>query len=1552
MSIPALISPSENAIRAQFASRPTLEGVAQQLLTTAINEKYPALNIDLARTWLATPDAYGYGSLVPLMSRVMDYLATGTALDLGPFYAWPHYLADEQGQRLGLHSARPDMKVIEALIKELAWSLPISLQNALSDYWEELADTGVSRWRWFSEVLQDTLSMAVARQNNLSDLARDTLNQVIQCPEFEHRSRRYGENVTHAYCLEATLTSNSAISSRLSSAFMLVRSGQILMCQADGNIRSFPTRDAAITDEGQRISQIWAVDKIGIKCYESDGNIFEIQAATVLNQQLADLGALKLPASIGLEALQTVYLARTDPVHSLLDPPRGSPQMLEALKAHLPDWLQHAPAADQALYRRYTVDLARAKKNSAGQTFLTGIADIRTFAAGALIEQMRREQSRVEPPTRGHISSDFYNPNDIELTFLTVAGFPGTVGIIEPVTMSLTDLALRNLVGRPQGVLLLRHRFGWVLPVWLTPDYIVRKGGLIEQVNIGKTYPEKLSAELLSHTADALRREQIFAEQLRVQLPLQALESSLKQENGLTALGARYVAALMQDETEQQHVEGVAVVIRHLALVRKPGAHPDVVSNMFIIEPADTAFGPHLLYRPLYSPALHEFSSRAALLQAIATPGVLQTSVLIWLSDSARQIYADGGFQQPHYVRFGLGSDFAPIETPLPASLSTNGSNDELLQYLHQGKLLQFLYGSNARALLDQADRSAVSNSESRWGVLLEGGGLLFNTLLLPLLRGPAMLTGGLLSLIAAADKDIPALNSADPVTRELAAVDMLLGLGMLLFQASPSFTPERPRLAHGVWEQSVRSRIPVRVAQQWPEPPPPTVTDGKVLLAGELPKSASTTLDFSFASASNRLSPSQRLQLSRLQVAYTAPLPPPTLKGVYVINREWHALVDGNLYRVEGAASNELVIVDPQDSNHLGPRLEWSQDRWTMDLHLRLRGGMPPKRIAEMRQKKNQRTVQLKADLDRLLAEQEARLKEITITQSVMERGQQDPRFSASERALQRQRFDSVLKAQLETYQHMLESNQERTELQIAIPPDTMAFLMENVIIAGRKSALVAEMDRDALYEKWAQFIVRGPALRQAVAADRPGFNQFVKALVEINERAIHWLELKERYLEELYNLGEAGAERFSRLSRFRSFEERCALCLKAMQLHTLRHPSVKIWDSTLLDNLEAVLNPLQEQVRTHVDLATFDFSPGERLQVLDSLVKHYGKALDALCGISIVNADELDGDYFPKMLALVDDLYQTATQQLAGEIRPPAKPRKHPPKSTPAQAGKPLKRVIKTRNRGSLIGELKPPEGDRLVEVIEMRSEENNQLLATYSQQGDEWDEITPKPARPPAATRPLSQVKGEARKLFSQLEEHLKRAESYKKISKYPQELEEVLKHEADRLDNMATELEQSIRALPEALRLEADQSLVTDMRSGAARLMHKARELRAQLSLELPPTHGNLQYLLEQDLVEIGRPGARVKLSGERKDFIQEYAISKAGGTPLWCAHFHYGAADTPKSNYNVAHLKRWDQRKLSYYSLLAEAQSPQATINVHHGLIGKDLAERWFLPLAL
>ena len=184
-SSPPVLGPLANTVNAQFASRPTLASVTQHMLTAALSEKYPSLSIDLASVRLATPREGGGWELTLLMPLVLNYLANGTALSFRPIHNQSYFLSDERGNWLAPAQGSLDMPVVEALIKELPLSVPIGLQNALSDYWAANADTGHSRWRWLSDVLKDSLSMRVLEQDNENSLIGDTLNQVIQCPEYE-----------------------------------------------------------------------------------------------------------------------------------------------------------------------------------------------------------------------------------------------------------------------------------------------------------------------------------------------------------------------------------------------------------------------------------------------------------------------------------------------------------------------------------------------------------------------------------------------------------------------------------------------------------------------------------------------------------------------------------------------------------------------------------------------------------------------------------------------------------------------------------------------------------------------------------------------------------------------------------------------------------------------------------------------------------------------------------------------------------------------------------------------------------------------------------------------------------------------------------------------------------------------------------------------------------------------------------------------------------------------------------------------------------------------
>ncbi|MDP9780402.1 dermonecrotic toxin domain-containing protein [Pseudomonas fluorescens] len=1548
------------SVSLQFASRPTFEEVAQRMLEQAIKEKYPSLTFDLSKTRLATPDPASRGfTLQPFMPRVLDYLALGSPLDFTERGGRRCFLSDTPPRELSPQDGKLDIKVIEKLLLELPWTVPIGLADALTRYWNAGVDTNnnTSRWRWLSDALKNTLSIRSLQQTGLTDPAREALDQIVRWPEREQRFRRNNPSPVYAYSLETKVTRDGSSSVLTGSEILLTycKNGAtvFLLCSPGGAVQSFASLEAFNSHWGARIASRYVVDTLTCQRNEISGNAFDTQAAMLLEQQLADLNAVQLPSRIGLQDLSTLYQELSDPARYLLDEPQLTPETAARIEPLLPDWLKQASIVDQTKFQHYSLTLASAKKRHQGRTFLSDIEDIKAFAAAALLKQM--QQTNDSHSDKAQASQ--YQPDDVELTFSVAAGYPGTSGIIEKRKMSLTELAIANLVARPSANLVLSHRLGLTLPSWLTPDFITRKNGLIEQVDIGTTYPRYLQQRLLDDVPQAQERQRLFAEQIPAQLPLEALKQMLNHENGVTRQGLGLVEALLNPDTSSQQVGGQSVVIRHLAFLRKPEAHPDTVSNMFIIEPEDVKTGPHLLYRPLYAPSLQEFPTRQALLQAIATAGDLQKSILTWLPDAARPIYANGGFQEPHIVRFFQGDEFNLPEKPTPATLAIDSVNDELRQFLHNGELMQYLYGSNARALVSQADRNSVSNSESRWAVLLEGGSLLFNTLLMPLLRGPAMATFWLWSLMASASHDIPALSSEDPVTRELAAVDLLLNLGMLVHQFPAISAPSRTPLPETLKEQAMRAPAPRPIPEQWPAPAAPSILEGPVALPGAHFADASRQLDLSFASTRQRLTAEQRTRIQRLQVPRPASLPEPIkygpYTGLYVIQNKWHGLVEGMLYRVSPESDGSATIVDPQaprDPAKNGPVLQSdNQGNWSMDLRLRLRGGMPPKRLAEMRRLKTQRAAELGQYLKDYYATEADQQRALDIAQEIMTRTQAG-NFTEAQRADKRARFYKLLQEQTDGYLRLLDNVSEYASLDMQLPSGIVPALMENVINNARKAFLISEFDLTALDAAYSQFTQNRSALETNVVHNLAEYFNYLDALSDINDRSIHWLGLRDRYLDALLNLDAAGAQAFERLTRDRPLGERTVLATKALQLPTLAALIFKDPDSDLPDSLHKVTQLLMEQARSQSDLSTYELPPSEQLEVLESLVEHYGAALDTMQGMKALNAGEMDTSYFGRLFRLVEGLYEDASTKLAAEIKPEPQPRIRPPKRSRTPSGRPQKKVIKTRKSGVLIGDLKPAGTSLPIDVVELRAEVDDRLLATYSQHDDVWDIVEVQRPAPTPRTRSVKTIKAEARKLLGQLENGLLNTERYKTQCRFPQEIEEIMNNEAGRYRRLSEELERAFTGSTSP-RTAAEQKLLDELANAVSRLTTRGSELRTELSLKLPPTNSNLQYLFEKNLIQVARLGERTALKGERKDFLQEYAINDRDGWPLWYAHFHYEAADTPKADYSVAHLKTKEQRREHYHSMLAKAKSPYAVVNVHRGQIGRPLAQSKFLPLA-
>jgi len=1554
-------SPAGNAstqaqnVSLQFAGRPTFEQIALSTLDQAIKKENPWLPLDLSKVVLATPNKINGWTTTPFMTLVVDYLATGTPINFTEWSSLGCFLSENMPHPL--RAGASDISKLEKLLLELPWTVPIGFEDALVRYWNADIDPhqGTSRWNWLSGVLRNILQIRGLQQSNLSKQAAEIIDQITRWPIDKQRLLADSQAPVYAYSLKSTLIHGGSRTEISGSEILLSRATKggtlLLLCSPDSAVQSFDSLEAFHRRWSDLIANKYLVDSVTCTRYEIAGNVFDTQAALILEQQLTELRAVELPSRVGLQDLRTLYHELSDPARYLLDTPYPTPQMAQLIEPVLPEWLKKASAGDQAKFQHYCLVLAAAKKRSPGQTFLSDIKDIRAFTSRALLERMT--QTNDSWPTKAPPTS--YNPDDVMLTFTVAAGYPGTSGIIEKKTMKLTELAINNLVARPSGNLALSHRLGLTFPEWLTPAYITRQGGLIEQVDIGATYPRYLQQKLFDDLPTL--RQQRFAVQVPTELLLEALKQTLEDEPSMTRQGLGLLEAVLQLDADDQQVDGRPVVIRSLAFLRKPKSHPDIVTNMFVIEPQDVETGPHLLYRPFYSPSLMEFPSRQALMAAISVDGELQNSVLTWISDTARPVYANGGFLEPHIVRFLPGDEFELPEKPGPATLAIGGDNNELLQLLHNGELMQYLYGSNARALVAQANRDSVSNAESRWAILLEGGGLLFNTLLmLPILRGPLISVAWLWNVIAVAGQDIPAMHSEDPTERELATVDFLLNFAMLGHQALSLGEPVPKPLPRGLQDQAMRPPAPRIIPEQWPKPALPSVVEGPVYLPAEHAQVAFDNLDFSFASTRRRLTPEQRARLQRLTVPRPAVLPAPLAygpyTGMYILNSKWHALIDGELYQVD-TWDGTVQIIDPHNPARRGPPLRSDgQGNWSVDVGLGLRGGMPPKRIDEQRRLNDRRRTEIEAQTRAFFDERGDLAKELTIIHSLLKTLENSPPPDEKRIALMRKKYYSLIEKRAGAALKILDQEPESIKLKQPIDPRNILQISESLIEIGREAILCIEqdlLDLDAARISFKR--TSWPDLQKKIADDPQSFYRFSAQVYELDERFIYWMELEHRSLDALLNRGAAGQEAFDRLTRNRTVAKAKSLATKAVQAGLgamLASPS---------GGLKTIGSSLMEQIESHSTLWSYDFS--ERFEVLESLSEYYGKALDALQIVKALHADEMDLAYFDRLVTLIDGLYEEVSQELATDIKPEPKPRPRAPK----RPRNPQKKVIRTRHNGVLVGDVKPagervlrgglyPDGTTLpIEVVELRSEKNDQLLGTYSLHEDGWDLVKEERPIPPPKTRPVSEIKGAARKLLGQLEQLLQNSKRYKAQCRYPQEIEEIMNNEADRFRTIAQEFEQTLKtttATPDP----RDQTLIQQLTKAAAELTAQGGYLRTELSLKLPPTEGNLRYLFAKELIQVSKLDSRKAMSGDRKDFMQEYAINDRNGYTLWYAHFHYGKANTPKADYSAAHLKTKEQRRESYHSMLAKADGHYAVVNVHRGRIGKPLAEKWFLPLDL
>ena len=448
------------AIHKRFAHRPSFFSVVFNALRDRIMEHYPTLEIDLRDVKLASPHPDGGWEFKLLSNVATEHVLNPQLLDLSPRRELPFYLTQNIPTRL--KSPAPlyilDMQVIANIIAALPSTLYIYFQQALADHWSESDTQGSNRWQWFGEFLKGQMMAAAASRSDLDPTQRDMLSLVAAWPERLARLSR-STPVTGASFIETTLKSAGKEERLLTPDLLLIRGKQVLLYGVAGTIELFDSIDAFGKAWGLRMQRRFEFDSISWRRNEPDGNVFEQQAGLILNQQLEDLGTMKFQCQ-SERALERRLDTLTAPALLFSKVPEATPAQLEQVRTHLPEWVTQASVADRFAYHRHLQDMAQVLKQNQGRSFNEGIASIHTFSRDALRRQMRTDHGDQDP-------------DDVMLDFSVAAGYPGGAGFIGHVKMSLTELALKNLAGKPKGTLKLSSKSGKALPNWLDADYVL-----------------------------------------------------------------------------------------------------------------------------------------------------------------------------------------------------------------------------------------------------------------------------------------------------------------------------------------------------------------------------------------------------------------------------------------------------------------------------------------------------------------------------------------------------------------------------------------------------------------------------------------------------------------------------------------------------------------------------------------------------------------------------------------------------------------------------------------------------------------------------------------------------------------------------------------------------------------------------------------------------------------------------------------------------------------------------------------------------------------------
>lgn len=1476
-----------DALITQMSTGPAFREVAAAMLREQLQTLYPNLDLDPNVTMVGTPIwAIDDGHVVPVdrhYRALSDILADHT-LRASPvlYIEGEHFLTQLPIIEPAVHLPVRILDIAQ-LINTLAQVMLRGYQQAQMEYWNASeADSG-PRWHALSQGLRDFWN--VPQVPGLSDDDCEMARQLYRTPDFAIRSLNDPQTV-RAYVVDIDQVEGAGKVRHLDEHLISVLIGQqngnevILVHSLLGGFKKYPSLDQL--GQGLRLLLGKALEQTQVqwRLVEPNGDFFDYLACAFISLQIMAIGSINFAALREPGASQQ-SLTRPPTPQATLSEPEAQPYVRA-----LPDWLTGASASDQDAFSRHLKDLATLHSLNRGKTYQEGISPIQQYTLDQLNAEMLKDHPEASRQWLGNL--------DIVVRSPVIWGLFPLPGQFDTALFSVTELALQNLIALPTGFKTLRQRNPQVLPDWLTLDYLEN---LISRVDIGNTYPTLVKETLLDDPLESARRQLLYTQHLRIQLPMLALQCKIRDEGGINELGYRYISALMQAAPADRQVEGQLIVIRPLAFVptRRLDTSPDVVANMFVIGPQDMSAGPCLLYRPLLDKPLSQFPSPNNLLYALQQSVSLRESVLAWLPDDTRDDYAQFVFPE------ALPSPWAALEFVVdPANAWAMSGPVKLSQDTVSGDLFATLYKANANALVTLADRQSTSNAEARWATFKRAGWALFNAAL-PFLGRSVNTAAWIWQIMDQLQQVADAQAHPEQESPWAALADLLLNIGMAI--ALHSVTRNAPR------------REPSSKPKPKPLPQPPTQPKAQVISQHATVNSDSLDAHdrpLHISGAVNRMPVRLATVLDSFKVTKPGNLgeihsAAGAHQHLYRSGDLWYAPVGTRWFQVLVDDNGAVLIVDPARPERTGPPLIHStQGQWFVDTRLRLRGGGPKIMNGKARALAKQRADQLRKELD------EFEKRKATAQEALLKARREFDEATPASTATLRRTYIRTLEDQRTEFESAL---QKLKELNVHEP--SVGYVPKALSYINAQNQMTQEAIRDILTRFTPKWTTVQERLQSQAESPQTRDIAVFRETHELANNLLAQVQYMHGRFAELERLGKDGTLQLAiqkaqmpvytpdTLKAFRVTLSR-NLCLTEDSLSTT--PSAWTQMDQIIDTADIAIQCLYD---TLAEISTRRLD--ERIDSLSSLIEQFQLLDERLQDFSVEYTAQAIADPLLELRRELTEFQRRATGSLSDLSNERRAVRSRP--TPPSSPLRPEKRFIYTRFSGLLIGEPRLSDVGLDTGLVDIRSPLTSKILATYHEKpAGVWvlRQKTPPPSTESIAVDLQTSI-NQGQSLLDELPVFLARARSHALFSeRAPFGIEYLYHQHAQQLEHASNAIEHALtqRNITESDALSTPASTVTKALDTALADLYQQSNQLVQRRLKLhPPTVSGIKWLEKHMAITIKKETLkRHKIASNPDDYLDEYSIKdRANGAVLWYAHFHYSTEWTSESAYLSARL---------------------------------------------